>query len=386
MILKNKTIITIIAPNVLAGAERVVISGLMALLEDPNANIYNLKLVVIKESRFPERALEFIQEVKKIDPKRHIQIIEIVTKKAWDINFFFAIKRALCTNHEQTLIHTHGYKALIYSYFATLLSCSKTPPIVHTHHGNTSHTKMVRIYEAIAMTCMRNIKKVVAVSDVMKKELQNRYKLKNVELVLNMLSFNNLLELRQSRIQFKQQSHTDHLRLVFVGRLSPEKGPFELLHFFITYPKRDKFFLTFIGDGPERKRMEKLLAEKPLKNVQFTGFINSVAPELALQDVLVMSSFTEGLPMTLIEAASLGLPVIATDVGAVSSIVTNNENGILIPSSNDEQSWHKAFDQILEDYKKYSEKSNQKSFIIEHNFSKRNWSQSTLNIYKQYFF
>lgn len=384
MTLKNKTIITMIAPNVLAGAERVVIGGLSAFLQDPESECYNLKLIVIKESRFPERAIQFIQEIKKVDTKRRIQIIEITTKKAWDLNFFFSIKRALCGNHEQTLIHTHGYKALIYSYFATLISCSKTPPIVHTHHGNTGHTKLVRIYESIALFCMRRIKKVIAVSEVMKKELQSRYKLKNVELVINMLSFNNLLELKQKRIQYRQQSNSHLLRLAFIGRLSPEKGPYQLLKFFSTYVNRDRFLLTFIGDGPERIKMDGLLKEKPLNNVKFTGFINSVAPELITQDVLVMPSFTEGLPMTLIETAALGLPVIATDVGAVSSIVKDNENGLLL-QLNDENSWHKALDEIFERFQSFSEKSNEKSSVIENLYSKKNWSKTTLEIYKQYF-
>lgn len=383
MILKNKTIITLIAPNVLAGAERVVISGQQALLEDRESEAYNLKLIVIKEARFPERSLQFIQEIKRIDPKRRIQVIEIETKKAFDLAFFFSIKRALCGYNEKILIHTHGYKALIYSYCATFFAWFSRPPIIHTHHGNTGHTKMVRCYEALAMFCMKRIKKVIAVSDVMENELKKKYGLKNVELVLNMLSFNNLSELRKKKICYHQESKSDLLKLVFVGRLSPEKGPYELLEFFSMYPNKNRFHLTFIGDGIERKKMEELIKENQIANVSLTGFLNPVTSELITHQILVMPSFTEGLPMTLIESTSLGLPVIATDVGAIHSIVTHEDNGIIL-QDNTAASWHIALEKMLTDFENYSKRAIDKSFLIEEKYSKKNWGQKTLALYKKF--
>lgn len=382
MTLKDKTIITIIAPNVLAGAERVVLSGLQALTENSEANDFNLKIIVIKELRFPNRADDFIKEIKKIDPKRRIQIIEINTKGAIDFAFFFSMKRALCDNFEKVIIHTHGYKALIYSYFSSFCSPFKKLPIVHTHHGNTGHTKMVKIYEFVAMMIMARITKVIAVSSIMENELTKKNKLKNVSLVLNMLSLNHLQVLKNKIQEKNKVDANEKFNLVFVGRLSPEKGPLDLLSFFSSYVNKNKFKLTFIGDGPEKEKMENLINSCQLSNVVLTGFLNSIVDEIINHQILVMPSHTEGLPMTLIECASLGMPVIATDVGAISSIVVNNNNGILL-TKNDESSWHQAFDQMLTNYNEYSAKAQEKSTYIQDKYSRKNWSQSTISIYNK---
>lgn len=382
MILKDKTIITIIAPNVLAGAERVVLSGLQALTENREANDFNLKIIVIKELRFPNRAEDFIKEIYKIDPKRRIQIIEIKTKGAIDLAFFFSMKRALCDNFEKVIIHTHGYKALIYSYFSSFCSPLKKLPIVHTHHGNTGHTKLVKIYEFIAMMIMAKITNVIAVSPIMESELTKKNKLKNVSLVLNMLSLNHLNDLKNKMLEKNQLNSNEKFKLVFVGRLSPEKGAFDLLSFFSTYPNKNKFQLTFIGDGSEKEKINNLIKTCKLSNVTLTGFLNSIVDEIINHQILVMPSHTEGLPMTLIECASLGMPVIATDVGAISSIVVNNYNGILL-TKNDESSWHQAFDQMIKNYKEYLANAQAKSTTIEEKYSRKNWSQSTVLIYNK---
>ncbi len=118
--------------------------------------------------------------------------------------------------------------------------------------------------------------------------------------------------------------------IVFCGRLVANKGLFELLDAAAALPDRA---LLIIGDGPLRECVEQRARElNILHRVTFAGWLPSQAAVIqALQSarVFVMNSKSEGGPRVLVEAMALGLPVIATSVGIVPSILRDGENGIL---------------------------------------------------------
>lgn len=86
------------------------------------------------------------------------------------------------------------------------------------------------------------------------------------------------------------------------------------------------------GEGEERARIEALIAERGLDGkVELLGARADVAELMQRADVLVNSSVVEGLPITLIEAAMSGLPIVATDVGGNGEVVSDGINGFLVP-------------------------------------------------------
>ncbi len=86
------------------------------------------------------------------------------------------------------------------------------------------------------------------------------------------------------------------------------------------------------GDGAERNHLERLIAERNLgKVVRLLGARSDIADLMAESDVLLNTSSFEGLPISLLEAARSGLPVIATDVGGVSEVVIEGKSGFLVP-------------------------------------------------------
>jgi len=95
------------------------------------------------------------------------------------------------------------------------------------------------------------------------------------------------------------------------------------------------FLWTHIGDGPEFEKIKKL-AQKKLdnKNFQFTGFLKNHAVLNWYREnpatVFINLSSSEGVPVAIMEAISMGLPVIATDVGGTREIVDSNLNGYLL--------------------------------------------------------
>jgi len=127
-------------------------------------------------------------------------------------------------------------------------------------------------------------------------------------------------------------------RLLYVGRLSPEKGVATLLRA-LAELRRGHFqplpHLTLAGDGPERAALESLAGELGCAGVvTFAGQLerSALAAELARADLCVQPSLTEGFSKAWLDALSHGLPVLASDVGAASVVLgSDGERGWLVP-------------------------------------------------------
>jgi len=95
-------------------------------------------------------------------------------------------------------------------------------------------------------------------------------------------------------------------------------------------------FLLIVGDGTERKNLEQFTEELGLSShVIFTGFREDTHLFYKIMNIFLLTSFSEGTAMTLLEAMATGLPCIATRVGGNPEIVKDDETGFLIPSDNE---------------------------------------------------
>jgi glycosyltransferase involved in cell wall biosynthesis len=121
--------------------------------------------------------------------------------------------------------------------------------------------------------------------------------------------------------------------IVIVGRISEVKGIRYAIQAVSAMPGNT--FLHIIGDGPLLD-LHNALAEKlgVTDKIIFHGFQHNALDFIAHADVLLMPSLHEGLPYTLLEAMSLGTPVIVSAVGGMAEIITNNITGVLMPSKN----------------------------------------------------
>jgi glycosyltransferase involved in cell wall biosynthesis len=125
-------------------------------------------------------------------------------------------------------------------------------------------------------------------------------------------------------------------RLVYVGRLSGEKGVDVLLHALAIVARRgEAFVLTIVGDGPESERLKALTCMLGLQDyVTFTGYVSDPDQLRSLYlaaGIAVVPSLTEGIPVAMLEAMALGRVVIASAVGGIPSVVKHEQNGLLIP-------------------------------------------------------
>lgn len=162
---------------------------------------------------------------------------------------------------------------------------------------------------------------------------------------------------------FAARRHRDelprNLSILSVGNLTPQKDYPNLIEAAqrvsrsLAAQGRSVTF-RIAGEGPERKELERQIAAAGLVGtVLLLGARRDVPQLMEEADLLVLASQYEGLPITLIEAAMSGLPVVATDVGGCAEIVSDNETGLLVPAS-DPDRLAAAVLSLLSDGERYS--------------------------------
>ena len=127
------------------------------------------------------------------------------------------------------------------------------------------------------------------------------------------------------------------IRMIFVGRLSAEKGLPGLLEAMSLMKSGARSKLVIVGDGPLRARLERQCKALGFaERVEFLGRLPEADTlvEIASSDVLVLPSFMEGLPIVLMEALALGVPVVASRVAGIPELVEDGQTGLLFSASN----------------------------------------------------
>lgn len=131
-----------------------------------------------------------------------------------------------------------------------------------------------------------------------------------------------------------EKKESDQVRFLFAGRLLADKGIFELLKASETLMERGiDHELWIVGDLDEANPNSITQAEldewRTRSWMTFTGWVRDVQSEMRKADVVVLPSYREGLPKVLLEAGSLGLPVITCDVVGCREVIIDRENGLL---------------------------------------------------------
>ncbi len=149
----------------------------------------------------------------------------------------------------------------------------------------------------------------------------------------------------------------DDFVITFIGRIVKDKGINELVESFINLVKKyPNLKLLLVGDyeedlNPINKKNKKFIDE--LDSIIAIGFKNDIRKFLAITDLFTLPSYREGLPNSLIEAGSFGIPLLATDINGCNEIIENNETGILVKKK-DAKSLEDGIEKLIVDKKLYS--------------------------------
>jgi glycosyltransferase involved in cell wall biosynthesis len=146
-------------------------------------------------------------------------------------------------------------------------------------------------------------------------------------------------------LSLKKESST--FKMVMASRLSKYQKRQDLLIEAMVYLKKDDVQLTILGDGPNRKELERLIEQNNLsKKIIFKPFEKNIWNALINYDLLVHSCDYEGLSKIIIESMGIGLPVLASNVTPLNTYIIDNENGFLV--DNDPRDWAEKIRNIIE--------------------------------------
>ncbi len=363
-------LLTLFAPGKMAGAEKVVSTGYNAMAGQKHY------LGLIEEDSAPQFAKEFSDTIENPE-----QIQFLRSSSPLDLKLIIKLRQLIERKNIQ-IIHSHGYKALIYAFISKLITRRKLQ-LVHTHHGNTGHTRKVIFNEGLALLIMKLCDQVVSLSPVMTRWLQCHGVKKTTE-ITNMLSLP-----AQAMAEAVNRPNQRAKRIyLYLGRLSPEKNPETLLYAFSKVSEsHHEMELHVVGDGMLLQQCQKKY--ESFKNIYFHGHQEKILEFIEQADYLCLPSLSEGMPMTVIEALCLGTPIIANKVGAL-EYMCNPENAYLIDigpphvKEVDFSLMNKKWYDVLEE----SLNVDKKSYTMAHKqderlkYSIENWVEKTLTLYQ----
>ena len=147
----------------------------------------------------------------------------------------------------------------------------------------------------------------------------------------------------------KPHSVNDKFTFLTIGRLVPVKNIKMQIRALAEIVKQDqKVELWIIGDGPLRNSLEKLVQSLRLgPYVQFWGWQDQADEFYTKADAFLLTSYSEGWPLVIMEAINYNIPIIMTDVGSAGELIINNKSGIVIPLQ-DQKSLEKAMLELID--------------------------------------
>lgn len=138
-------------------------------------------------------------------------------------------------------------------------------------------------------------------------------------------------------------------RVIFTGRLHPQKNLDVLLDVWPEVHSKTGAALLLVGDGPERSRLEERVAASGLaERVVFTGAVADPAEHLRAASVFALPSVAEGMSNSLLEAMATGLPCLASTIGGNTDLIEHQRTGLLIDPQ-DRAVWSSTLIRVLQD-------------------------------------
>ena len=260
------------------------------------------------------------------------------------------------------IIHTHtpfavGWEAVL---GAKLLKI----PLIGTHHTFYDHyLKHVKLdYDwakklswKITAGYYNHCDLVLCPSVALAEAMKNKGLKKPVIIFKNSINTNLFRPAADNQVKqrLKERFNIPAQSLVYMGRVSYEKSLDQVIKSFaLTLAKKPNLRLMIIGDGPEKINLENLAADLKIKNnVIFTGFLydQDLVEALQANDVFLTASKSENMPLSVLEAMAVGLPIISVREKGLAEIVKENINGFFARTDDPADLAQKTLDLLGDD-------------------------------------
>lgn len=302
-----------------AGAEKVVLS----IASNLNRNKYEVVVCTFKNG-------ELYNEFAKLNIPFYI----LNKKNRVDIKFIWKLIR-LIRKEKIVIIHSHNFSANFWGRLVGYLA--RVPILITTEH--TVATTKSALQKYIDYYLSKITDKIIAVSKNVKDSHVEEEGIKSETIVT---IYNGIephsnqeseISLYRSKLLNELGIDCTNMIIVTVGRLEPPKGYQYLLN---AIPIVKKVYpqarFVFVGAGSLKNKLEETAIKLNIRDkVIFTGFRADATNILSAFDLCVIPSIREGFSITLLEAMSVGTPIVATDVGGNSEAIVNKESGLIVP-------------------------------------------------------
>lgn len=301
------------------------------------------------------------------------------------------------------IVHTHASKAGTLGRLAAK-HCG-VPVIIHTFHGHVFHSYFGRFstwfYKTIERYLAKSTTRIVAISELQRKELSEIHqiapssKFTVIPLGFDLKRFSDDLPVKRLEFRNKFGLNEEHLAIGIIGRLVPIKNHkmfikgIQILH--AAGCKNVKGVI--VGDGELRQQLEVYTETQGLKikkagmpadtsDIIFTGWIKEADVALAGLDVVCLTSFNEGTPVSLVEAQAAGKPIISTRVGGVEDVVQEEITALLCKSDHAQEFAAKLARLVTDKALREKMSGGGRSFVLER-FSYRRLVADMDSLYRQ---
>lgn len=288
--------------------------------------------------------------------KDNVSIVTCDKKRGFDLKAAKKLRQYILSFNPD-IVHTH-------------LSCSLTMYLafgfkkrswryIHTVH-NVADKESTGIVSLINKRFIKkHIMEPVGISDSITESIKKKYKTTNVKTIYNGAALFSV-----AKYSFKERKYD----FICVARFYEQKNHLLLLNAFKMFlSKHPDSTLALVGDGELKQNCIELCDKLSISNsVYFIGSVNNVDYYLNQSKVFILTSLFEGNPISILEAMSVGLTIVSSNVGGVPDVVSNNRNGFLFESNNivqlvecmcsalDERNWIIAHNNNIRDAQKYS--------------------------------
>ncbi|UUM32250.1 glycosyltransferase [Vibrio japonicus] len=355
----------------IGGLERVIANCIGAL----DKNAYRHSIIALTEVG------EFISEIDGV-----VEHYSLNKKSGHD--FFIHLKLyKILKKIRPDVLHSYNLSTIEYQWLTSFLDIQLR---IHAEHGRDSYDMngTVKKYQLLRRVMSPFIDHFVTVSQDLHHWLRDDVLIpeKKLLLITNGIDTDYY---RPDNIKPERKGIYEG-KFIFghVSRLHPIKNQEFLIESFnkacfLSPSFRESCLLIIVGDGPDKDKLKKLVDNNEhLKDkIIFTGSKSNVREYYSIFDVFVMSSLAEGVPMTLLESMSMGVPHLVTSVGGITEVVEEGITGISL-CDKDKDTYHEKMIELFENKNNLSTLSQNSRLRVTSSYSQNKMVGSYNKIYK----
>ena len=311
--------------------------------------------------------------------EKAFHVIPLPKKGGMSLQSAYRIKE-LCRSLKIQVIHTHDSKAHTLAFLAGFLFKNPTPIVVSRRVdfpiGKSLFSRIKYNDQKVAkIICVSQ-----AIQNIMKPSIQDKNKLCTIHSGIDLARFEGLTKGAILRTKFGISP--DEFIIGNTSAIAPHKDYYTWVETAeILVKKQFPAKFVIMGDGPLMNEMKLYVQSKNLsQHIFFNGFEKNILPLLNELDLFLITSTTEGLGTSILDAFACKIPVVATQAGGIPELVQHQKTGLSSPIKNANDLADNV--QLLLSDTELKNELKQQAFLLLNSFSKKHTAEKTLEVYQ----